>query len=253
MPPPTEEPTTTGTHDDGAIDERQAMLDLVAHDIATPIATAKGSVHLLRRSFEDLTQDQVQKLLTAIDRSISGIERIARNLSVDARLGAGSFTEGFVEISVHQLLSELEVDLCSLAEQTDVSLRVDIASDSPPVFTGGLLLARQALENLITNAIKFSPQGGTVTVTATGDGPAVRFEVTDQGPGVPEAEQGVLFERFKRSSDSSKRKLPGLGLGLSIVHRVATVHGGSVGVVSGRDGGSTFWIAFPIENWRPAA
>lgn len=249
----TDKPAATEHPDPVAIDERQAMLDLVAHDIATPIATAKGSVHLLRESLDHLTKEQVKSLLAAIDRSISGIERIAKNLSVDARLGAGSFTEGFVEIFVAQLLSELEVDLSSLAQQRNVVLRFEVLADAPQSFNGALLLARQALENLITNAIKFSPQNGSVSVTARGDGPALLFEVTDEGPGVPEAEQGVLFERFRRSIDTSNKKLPGLGLGLSIVSRVAKVHGGSVGVTNGSDGGSTFWISFPVENWRPAA
>ena len=250
---PTDKPVTTEQADTGTVDERQAMLDLVAHDIATPIATAKGSVHLLKESFDSLTREQIQKLLAAVDRSISGIERIAKNLSVDARLGAGSFTEGFVEISVAQLLSELEADLSSLAQQRDLALRFEIRPGTPPAFTGALLLARQALENLITNAIKFSPPNGTVSVTALQEGAAVRFEVTDQGPGVPEAEQGVLFERFRRSTDQPASKPPGLGLGLSIVSRVAKVHGGAVGIANGANGGSTFWIAFPIENWRPAA
>lgn len=229
------------------------MLDLVAHDIATPIATAKGSVHLLRQSIDRMTKEQVDALLTALDRSISGIERIAKNLSVDARLGIGGLTEGFVEISVAQLLGELEADLSSLADQKHITLDFEILSDAPPAFTGALLLARQAIENLITNAIKFSPPEALVTIKARPEGPSIRFEVTDQGPGVPVAEQGVLFERFRRSQDPSARKLPGLGLGLSIVNRVAKVHGGTVGVSSEVGRGSTFWIAFPVQNWRPAA
>lgn len=229
------------------------MLDLVAHDIATPIATAKGSVHILRQSIGDLTPEQVHGLLVALDRSISGIERIAKNLSVDARLSAGGLTEGFVEISVEQLLSELEADLVSLAEQKNIHLRFEVQPDAPPAFNGALQLARQAIENLITNALKFSPPDGTVTITACADGPAVRFAVTDEGPGVPQTEQGMLFQRFTRATESSRRKLPGLGLGLSIVNRVAKVHGGSVGVESRPGEGATFWIAFPIENWRPAA
>ena len=229
------------------------MLDLVAHDIATPIATAKGSVHLLRQSIDRMTKEQVDGLLTALDRSISGIERIAKNLSVDARLGVGGLTEGFVEIPVAQLLGELETDLSTLAEQKKIDLRFEIAPDAPQSFTGALLLARQAVENLITNAIKFSPADGLVLVTARSDGPSIRFDVADQGPGVAEAEQGVLFERGKRSQDPSMKKLPGLGIGLSIVSRVARVHGGSVGMSSAQGEGSTFWITFPIDNWRPAA
>ncbi|MBW3595397.1 MAG: hypothetical protein KY391_07440, partial [Actinobacteria bacterium] len=195
MTPPTDKDSTRQQLDDAAVrDERQAMLDLVAHDIATPIATAKGSVHLLRESMDQLTPEQVQTLLGALDRSISGIERIAKNLSVDARLGTGGLSEGFVDISVAQLFAELEADLCSLAQQRKIDLGFEVLPDAPRAFSGALLLARQALENLITNAIKFSPQESTVTIAARRDGPSIRFEVTDRGAGVPEAEQGVLFE-----------------------------------------------------------
>ena len=229
------------------------MLDMVRHDMATPIATAKGSIHLLRTAMDQMTKEQVASLLTALDRSISGIERLAKNLSVDASLDAEALTEGFVEISIAQLLGELEQDLASLAEQKKIPLTFSITPETPPSFSGALLLTRQAIENLITNAIKFSPQGEPVAITARADGPAIRFEVTDRGPGVPEGEQSRLFDRFKRAADSTRRKVPGLGLGLSIVSRVARVHGGAVGVTSGAGHGSTFWISFPIENWRPAA
>ena len=229
------------------------MLDMVRHDMATPIATAKGSIHLLRTAMDEMTKDQVASLLTALDRSISGIERLAKNLSIDASLDADALTEAFVEISVAQLLGELEQDLASLAEQKRIALTFSITSETPASFNGALLLTRQAIENLITNAIKFSPQGEPVSVTTRVDGPSIRFEVTDRGPGVPDGEQSRLFDRFKRSTDSTRKKVPGLGLGLSIVSRVARVHGGTVGVTSKTGDGSTFWISFPIENWRPAA
>ena len=80
----------------------------------------------------------------------------------------------------------------------------------------------------------------------------MRFDVRDQGPGIPVDEQSRLFERFQRSEESSA-KVPGLGLGLSIVKRVAKVHGGTIGISSQPGHGSTFWITFPVENWRPAA
>ena len=229
------------------------MLDMVRHDMATPIATAKGSIHLLRTSMDQMTSEQVASLLTALDRSISGIERLAKNLSIDASLDVDALTEGFVEISVAQLLGELEQDLASLAEQKKSALTFEIAPGAPLAFSGALLLVRQAIENLVTIAIKFSPQGERGAVVAVPDGSSIRFEVTDHGPGVPPGEQTGLFDRFKRSSESTKKKVPGLGLGLSIVSRVAKVHGGAVGVTSESGEGSTFWISFPVENWRPAA
>jgi signal transduction histidine kinase len=132
-------------------------------------------------------------------------------------------------------------------------LSFSIAPDAPATFAGASLLVRQALENLVTNAIKFSPRGTMVALTARSEGVSIRFDVRDEGPGIAPGDQTRLFERFHRDQQAITRRAPGLGLGLSIVKRVARAHGGTVGLASQEGHGSTFWVTFPVENWRPAA
>jgi signal transduction histidine kinase len=103
------------------------------------------------------------------------------------------------------------------------------------------------LENLLTNAIKFSPSGTDVVLTARLEGGSVRFDVTDEGPGIAVEQQGRLFLRFEREEQGEVSRA-GLGLGLSIVRRVAEAHGGGVGVASRPGQGATFWISFPINS-----
>lgn len=225
---------------------RQAMLDLLRHDMMTPIATARGATDLLLSQFSSLNEEQRDKLLKAISRSVETIERLGRNLRSDARLEVPRLEEEFSDIEVFALIDELKQDLQSRAEEKDVSIVAAIEDDCPPGFRGAQLLVRQALENLLTNAIKFSPEGHDVVVTVRREGDSVRFDVRDHGPGIPLEDQSNLFLRFNQGRERDEAPRIGLGLGLSIVKRVAEAHGGAVGLASRPGQGCTFWVTFPL-------
>jgi signal transduction histidine kinase len=108
-------------------------------------------------------------------------------------------------------------------------------------------MVREVLDNLVGNALKHTPEGREVVVSCRGDGAHVRFDVRDEGPGIAEAEQAALFERWSRTDSSRARQVPGFGLGLSIVKRLVTAHGGTLGVSSRAGEGATFWVTFPSE------
>jgi signal transduction histidine kinase len=104
----------------------------------------------------------------------------------------------------------------------------------------------QVMENLLSNAIKFSPPGTTVTMTLIPMGAQVRIEVRDQGPGIPEAEQGKLFQPFQRTSVKPTGGEESSGLGLAIARRIVEAHGGRIGVESVVGSGSTFFVNLPL-------
>ena len=106
-------------------------------------------------------------------------------------------------------------------------------------------MVREVLDNLVSNALKHSPPDRPVTLSVRADGEQVRFDVRDEGPGIAETEQARLFERWTRTDSSRSRQVPGYGLGLSIVKRLVTAHGGTLGVSSRPDEGATFWVTFP--------
>jgi two-component system OmpR family sensor kinase len=107
-------------------------------------------------------------------------------------------------------------------------------------------MVREVLDNLVGNALKHAPPDSPVVVSARSEGDQVRFDVRDQGQGIPEGEQAALFERWSRTDSSRAKQLPGYGLGLSIVKRLVTAHGGSLGVSSRLGEGATFWVTFPV-------
>jgi len=104
----------------------------------------------------------------------------------------------------------------------------------------------QLLDNLISNAIKFTPEGGRVDVRLLQRGPNVRIEVVDTGIGISPEEQGRLFERFFRATTATERHIPGTGLGLYIACAIAEAHGGGIEVESEPDRGTTFCVELPV-------
>lgn len=111
-------------------------------------------------------------------------------------------------------------------------------------------MLRRALVNLVENAVKYSPAGGEVRVSAQCKDGAVRFEIADQGPGIPEAYRRRIFEPFFRVDDSRSRRQGGTGLGLALVRAIAESHGGTVRVEDNDGGGSRFLLELPsAEDW----
>ena len=231
-----------------AKDEAQeAMLDMLRHDMMTPISAAKGSLELLQNRFEKLTSEQRERLLQVLARAIDNVERMARNLRSDVHLESPRLTRDFSTIDVLPLIEELSRDLEEQARLRQVRIVIRAEEDSPLRFEGAYLLVRQALENLMTNAIRFAPPDSSVVLTSRREGGSVRFDVRDEGPGIPVEEQSRLFMRFEMqtATDTSRQ---GLGLGLSIVRRVAEAHDGSVGLASKPGQGATFWMSFPVVS-----
>jgi signal transduction histidine kinase len=127
--------------------------------------------------------------------------------------------------------------------QDAVEVRADI-SGPLPVVRGDRERLRQVLTNLIENAVKYSPEGGEVAVTARPENGVVRIEVSDQGPGIPRDQHGLIFEKFGRADVAGGSK-PGTGLGLFIARSIAEAHGGTLDVRTRPTGGATFELLLP--------
>ncbi|MGH9548768.1 MAG: sensor histidine kinase, partial [Terriglobales bacterium] len=110
----------------------------------------------------------------------------------------------------------------------------------------------QVVVNLLANAIKFSPEGMEIVLAVKKQPESVRFEITDQGKGVPESMQAQIFERFKQVDRCDETQKGGTGLGLSICKAIVERHGGTIGVQSGSGRGSTFWFELPLEASKVA-
>ena len=204
------------------MDGVRQVSNAIAHDLRTPITRARGRLEEAARHAESPAD-----LHAAIDRAtldLDGIVAIFQALLRIAEIEAGSRRASFKRLDIVTALEGVAELYGAVAEEKGVTLMV--SSPKQLEINGDVALIQQAAANLVDNAIKFSPDNGTVRLSAEGGGGRARIVVTDQGPGIPEADRSQAMERFYRGD--SARGTPGSGLGLALVQAVAHLHGGLV-------------------------
>lgn len=228
---------------------RDELLAIVSHDLKNPLSVIHGSAALLS---DDLrTADLAAKLpdlekhVGRIQRASSTMDRLIRDLLDLGRIRAGEFRLDVKKHLVEDLLREALEQAAPLAEQRSVVLRAD-TSDAGAVHCDRERVL-QVFDNLLGNAIKFSPQGGTVTLTTRCHAHECTFAVSDQGPGIPKERLPFLFNRYWQAPDTAPK---GTGLGLAIAKGFVELHGGSILCESEVGAGSTFSFTLPAQPTR---
>ena len=159
-----------------------------------------------------------------------------------SRIEAGTFSYQFGDVDVASLIDD--VVTTASVRQAEIPVRAVRVEPLPPV-AGDRERLRQVLTNLIENAVKYSAEGDAVEVSAQRDDRYVRIAVSDRGPGIPDDQQQLIFQKFGRAEVEGGSK-PGTGLGLFIARSIAEAHGGTLTVQSRRDGGATFTLSLPL-------
>ena len=221
------------------------VISTARHDIRTPLSAGKGYARLLLNRREQMSPDQVDTALAGLVQSIERIEQMTDHLLVDELLdGAGALPQ-WTLVDVPALLAEVRRD-CAVVTGRPQPVVAVFVDDAPRQLAGDPGMVREVMDNLVGNALKHGGNG-TVTVSVRAEGDTVRLDVHDEGPGIAESDQALLFQRWTRTSLTRSTGTPGFGLGLSIVQRLVTAHGGAVGVSSRLGEGATFWVTFPAE------
>jgi two-component system phosphate regulon sensor histidine kinase PhoR len=220
---------------------RRDFIANASHELRTPVAAITGAVETLLSSGK-LLDSAARGFVEMIARHADRLSRLTRELLDLSRLERGEFQ---VELGPLELAPLVAASLELVRGRADAK-RIKLGFDGPPGLRA--IADRRALEqiltNLLDNAVKFTPEGGRVTVLADGTGPSVVLSVLDTGPGIEPRHRGRLFERFYRVDTGRARENGGTGLGLAIVKHLAQVQHGEVGVESGQ-GGSRFWVKLP--------
>ncbi len=219
---------------------RQEVVDTARHDIRTPVGAGKGFALLLQRRRDRMSPEQVETALSGLVDSFTRIEAFSERLLLDERSATAGVEPQWTDVDVEALLRALERDGAALTGTDDAVL--GDRTDAPPTLAGDAEMVREVLDNLVGNALKHA---GSARITARLEGEHVRFDVRDEGPGIPEEEQAHLFDRWTRTDASKRTAVRGFGLGLSIVKRLVVAHGGTLGLSSRVGEGTTFWVTFP--------
>ncbi len=221
---------------------RQKFISNVSHELKTPVTAIRIAAENLQ---EENLPEPARATAQSVMRSVDRLTLLLGDLSELSRIESGALHLAPVRLELSSFLDALMRDLQPRGSDCGVQLVLEV--DAPP---GAVILAdplrlHQVVENLVSNALKFSPPGGRVELAVLITSHGQIWEVRDQGPGIPEAEQGRIFERFYRAQ-AAKAK-PGTGLGLAIVKHLCRLMGGEVSVVSRPGEGATFRVLLPSE------
>lgn len=229
---------------------KDEFLSVLSHELRTPLHAMMTWLSILRR--QDVTPPMLARGLDVIDRSARAQAQLIEDLLDVSRIIRGHLR---LEAGVVDLSQVVELALETLKPAAAAkTVRIDFSRSVPDSrIVGDAARLQQVVWNLASNAIKFTPDNGRVEVHVGGDMSAVWVRVTDSGPGIPAEFIPHVFERFRQADSSAHRAHGGLGLGLAIVHHLAELHGGTVQVENGADGGGArFTVTLP-RSMLPAA
>lgn len=227
----------------GTLERQDRFIADASHQLRTPLAVLQAQAGLAVRERDP---ERLRETLEAMDRSVGDTVHLANQLLTRARAQHGIATPAFADLDLAQVAREACLELGAGA----VAKRIDLAfeGDSPVAVRGDPTLVRELVKNLVDNAIRYTPEGGHVTVRLSPAGEAPAIEVEDSGVGVAPADRDRIFDPFYRAASGSQ---PGLGLGLSIVRDIAKAHHAAIELGDGAGGaGLRVRVRFPAQD-RP--
>lgn len=224
---------------------RQQFVSNVSHELKTPLS----SIKVLSESIlleNDVPKEMYVEFLQDINSEVDRLTAIINDLLSLVRLGQKEIPHTFEEASLNKILEDIVKRMLPLAKNKDIALQYEALKDcSAEVDAMKLSLA---LSNLVDNAIKYTPEGGTVKVLLDADHQNAFITVSDTGVGIAEEELGKIFDRFYRVDKTRGRETGGTGLGLSITHSTILLHNGSIKVTSKEEEGTTFVVRLPLRQ-----
>ncbi|SHN48083.1 ATP-binding protein [Cryptosporangium aurantiacum] len=223
------------------------FLALVGHEMRTPLTSIASYAELLAGG-ADAWPESDRQLLDVITRNTGVLRAIIDDLLDLTALESGSLTIHPEPLDLVTVITDSLTAVSPAAANNAVTLRTDLPDHLP--LTGDPHRLRQIADNLLTNAVKYSPDGGNVYVGLAGDAGAAEFTVRDEGIGIPSEELHQLFRRFYRASTARHRGIPGTGLGLSITRALTEAHGGTITVTAPPSGGTTVSVRLPLKSMQ---
>lgn len=232
--------------------QRKAMVSDVAHELRTPLSNIRGWLE----AAQDGVADPDPAFIASLHEEAVQLQHIIDDLQDLAQADAGTLRLHAEPVRIEELLAQVAAAHQARAETAEVALTVQPSPPDRPVpgLTADPVRLRQAIGNLVSNAVRHTPAGGQVTLRAYGSasGDAVLVDVSDTGTGIPAADLAHVFDRFWRGEKSRSRRTGGSGLGLAIVRKLTEAHGGTATAASVPGEGSVFTLRLPADRSKDA-
>ncbi|MBX3073473.1 HAMP domain-containing histidine kinase [Candidatus Obscuribacterales bacterium] len=231
----------------GGVNNRTVLdlLSVVSHDLRSPLTSVQGLLTLLSAGAFGAIPDKARERIASVESDLTRLTRLINELLDAEMLVSGKLVMRRQLLDVQDLFDAAVGSLSGLALQQKVQLSV--IKSNLQLFADKDRLVR-VLVNIVANAIKYSPKGATVVLSAEFNGDSVILKVKDSGRGIATKYQKAIFERFQQVSEGDWSDKGGVGLGLAISKSIVEAHGGTIGVESQKGAGSTFWVSLPANT-----
>ena len=225
---------------------RRDLIANISHDLRTPLAIIQGYIETLQMKEETLGPKERKEYLTKINSSSERLAKLIAQLFEYSKLEANQIEPQKEPFLISELANDVHRNYQVLAQKKNIALSLNMQSQIPLVFAD-ISLVERAIQNLMDNALKFTPEGGQVIVTIKPNKNNVEIAIKDSGPGIDKENQQLVFERYRQTKTGKEKE--GAGLGLAIVRKIMDLHNASIKVLSQPNEGTTFSFQLPVyEN-----
>jgi signal transduction histidine kinase/CheY-like chemotaxis protein len=232
---------------------KSVFLSTMSHELRTPLNSIIGFASILLQRLPGKVEERYERFLTNILTSGQHLLGLINDVLDLSKIEAGRMELLAESVNVASILESVQNVMRGVTTEQQINIEVELPPDLPEI-TADAAKLKQIMFNLLSNAVKFSPRGSTVTVRARHlDGEqsplgleSVQIDVVDRGIGIRQEDQEVIFEAFRQADSSATRRYEGTGLGLALVRRLLSIHGGEVTVESEPGSGSTFTVDLPV-------
>jgi signal transduction histidine kinase len=231
---------------------RETITETLIHDLRSPLTAVRAALEILSDTAQEMgiTDELALQALSLGQSNSQKVLRLVNSLLEIARMQSGEIELELQDLDLHGLVDQVLKNYTILANEYGVFLSNDIPPNFPAARADMEKLER-VLSNLVDNALKYTPAGGKVSISAeTGDDQQLILRVSDNGPGIPDEYRDKIFERFRKIPNQPARR-HGTGLGLAFCRLVIEAHGGKIWVEPNQPIGSTFALTLPAANQHP--
>jgi signal transduction histidine kinase len=232
-----------------ANDAKSQFVSIVSHELKIPMTSIRGYADLLQQGLVGAVNEKQLEFLRTIMSNVDRMTALVSDLSDISRIETGRLRIEPAPVLIVDSIREVVAQMKPQFDARRQTVETEVPKNLPTAHSDPQRLM-QILTNLLSNANKYTPEGGKIKIHAAAEGDSVRVTVRDSGIGMTEQEQSHLFTQFFRGESSAVRDQPGWGLGLHVTKRLVEVLGGSIGVESKPGEGSMFWFTQPIEPTR---